>query len=471
MALKLSIENMTSLPDGGPLSITVSEKRGIDIGRNAFLDWTLPDPSRFISGKHCEVRYQGGEFLLYDVSTNGTFLNGAQRRMQSPHRLRTGDRLLIGEYVVAVAVDVAQPDEDEARSAGGAAEYWASDTDAAPPIDPRQLRAPPDRRAIHSDFLEQAMGSPDLYDVRGKAPANPFASPEPAQMPAPESADAFDWAPLTPKAAPVVEPPPQAPMPRRAAAPAPGSSVWGDDSPAERSVEPAPAPVQMPVATPLTVPNQPEPVAPAAVVREQPAPPRERDGGEDFVGIFAQAAGLSPEALAHLDGTRLAQLSGQIMRSVVMEMMQLLSARSEARRLARNPNQTFISAADNNPLKFSPSPEEAMAILFGPRTRSYLDAQQAIAQGFADIKSHQVLTYAAMQAAMRRLAAELDPAEIEKTLPAPGGLGDLLGSHKSRLWDFYSTRWQAKTEHLDDGLVDVFMLYFGDCYAKAAEGG
>ena len=159
------------------------------------------------------------------------------------------------------------------------------------------------------------------------------------------------------------------------------------------------------------------------------------------------------------------------MRSVVMEMMQLLSARSEARRLARNPNQTFISAADNNPLKFSPSPEEAMAILFGPRTRSYLDAQQAIAQGFADIKSHQVLTYAAMQAAMRRLAAELDPAEIEKTLPAPGGLGDLLGSHKSRLWDFYSTRWQAKTEHLDDGLVDVFMLYFGDCYAKAAEGG
>ena len=103
--------------------------------------------------------------------------------------------------------------------------------------------------------------------------------------------------------------------------------------------------------------------------------------------------------------------------------------------------------------------------------RSYLDAQQAIAQGFADIKSHQVLTYAAMQAAMRRLAAELDPAEIEKTLPAPGGLGDLLGSHKSRLWDFYSTRWQAKTEHLDDGLVDVFMLYFGDCYAKATEGG
>ena len=45
MTLRLSIENMDRLPDGGPLRVEV-KGRGLDIGRDAHLDWTLPDPSR-----------------------------------------------------------------------------------------------------------------------------------------------------------------------------------------------------------------------------------------------------------------------------------------------------------------------------------------------------------------------------------------------------------------------------------------
>src|SRR5438445_617649 len=61
MALTLRIENEAKLPDGGPVSITVTGRRSIDIGRDTHLDWTLPDPSRHISGKHCEVRYREGD--------------------------------------------------------------------------------------------------------------------------------------------------------------------------------------------------------------------------------------------------------------------------------------------------------------------------------------------------------------------------------------------------------------------------
>ncbi len=32
--------------------MTVTGRRGLDIGRDAHLDWTLPDPTRFISAKH-----------------------------------------------------------------------------------------------------------------------------------------------------------------------------------------------------------------------------------------------------------------------------------------------------------------------------------------------------------------------------------------------------------------------------------
>src|SRR6187455_330456 len=105
MALTLTIENEASLPDGGPLSVTVQGTRGIDIGRDQYLDWTLPDPSRFISGKHCEVRWHDGAYWLHDISTNGTFLHGDAGRLKAPHKLRDGDRFLIGHYVIAATVE------------------------------------------------------------------------------------------------------------------------------------------------------------------------------------------------------------------------------------------------------------------------------------------------------------------------------------------------------------------------------
>jgi len=101
MALRFHIENETNLPDGGPVSFTVTGKRIVDIGRDRHLDWTLPDPARLISGKHCEVHYRDGGYWLHDVSTNGTFLNGADQRMRGPHRLRSGDRFVVVEREIA----------------------------------------------------------------------------------------------------------------------------------------------------------------------------------------------------------------------------------------------------------------------------------------------------------------------------------------------------------------------------------
>ncbi len=65
-----------------------------------YLDWTLPDPARFISGKHCEIRWHDGAHWLHDVSTNGTFIYGANGRMKAPHKLRDGDRFLVGHYII-----------------------------------------------------------------------------------------------------------------------------------------------------------------------------------------------------------------------------------------------------------------------------------------------------------------------------------------------------------------------------------
>lgn len=474
MRLTLAIENFQNLPDGGPLSVTVSGQRGIDIGRDQYLDWTLPDPSRQISGKHCEVRVQNGEYFLYDISTNGTFLNGQPHRMQSPYRLRTGDRLSIGQYLIAVTVETAagvEPPQPFVHRPATYEELWNPDGAVAPPISPKELMPPAFNRPVHGDWLEQAASV---------LPPVPSAAAIDPSLPQQRIADRdVDWAPVVPKAAPPVEAPPPIPRPRHTPAPE-KSTPWLAEPPApvEAPHEPLAAPTP-----PVASTRPPSPFAPAS---EEAGPALEPSASHaapqpsmapasdasvvEFLRRVALAAGMAPEVLTQQNSAELAEKLGAVLRLMVGEMKQLLDARSEAKRLARNPNQTMIQALGNNPLKFSPSVEDALRVMFGPPSRSYLDAQRAFAEGFANLKMHHVRTYAAMQQAVRMIAEDLDPAAIEAALTGDSGLASMIGSRKARLWEAYVARWQAKTQRHDDGLVDVFMLYFADCYDRADSG-
>jgi len=159
----------------------------------------------------------------------------------------------------------------------------------------------------------------------------------------------------------------------------------------------------------------------------------------------------------------MAELMGQLIRVVVEGMMQLLNARQQAKRLARSSSHTMVEAFNNNPLKFSPTAEDALRILFGPTTRSYLDPYSALTQGFDDLKSHQVRTYAAMQHALIAFIQELDPATIERE-SGESGIAGLVGSRKARLWDSYVARWQAKAGREGNGLIEAFMRGFAKSY-------
>jgi type VI secretion system protein ImpI len=162
----------------------------------------------------------------------------------------------------------------------------------------------------------------------------------------------------------------------------------------------------------------------------------------------------------------LAEQLGELMRLIAENMKQLLEARQMAKRLSRSSNQTMVQALDNNPLKFAPSSEDALRIMFGPPTRSYLDASRAFAQSFDDLKGHQLRTFSAMQHALRLMLGEFDPNVIENTAAADRGLAGMVGSRKARLWDIYVARWQARTHGRADGMLNAFMDYFADCYDR-----
>src|SRR5262245_48399348 len=188
MTISLRIENLDALPDGGPLTYRAS-LRGFEIGRE-HRDWTLPDPNMFISGRHCEVRYEKDGYWIYDVSRNGTFLNGASQRVRSPHQLADGDRLKIGHYLISVSIDAggeaeegeASPFQSPARTSDN---IWDTGDPAPPPISRRELMPPQRRGQRSADFAERHL---DLPPVISGNPFEDFAKPEerpPAQQPDP----------------------------------------------------------------------------------------------------------------------------------------------------------------------------------------------------------------------------------------------------------------------------------------------
>ncbi|MEK9281863.1 MULTISPECIES: type VI secretion system-associated FHA domain protein TagH [unclassified Bradyrhizobium] len=452
MVLRFHIENEPNLPDGGPVSFTVTGRRSVDIGRDRHLDWTLPDPARMISGKHCEVHFRDGGYWLHDVSTNGTFLNGADQRLRGPHRLRDGDRLTIGHYIIAVFLE----DEAGARAPNHEAqlqaplvqqhanygELWAADRDVPPPIDPQQLKKPREAaRPINPEFLDWAASvpAPVVDPVRRSSSMPPYQ---------PSVQDDMSWA-AGPVAAPKaqVERPPAMPSPRR-------PSVWTDDEPAAGKPPPSPSPPQAEMLRPAQAADEGPDTAMSA-------------GGTEFARLVARAAGLPDNFFARKTDAELAEQLGIILRMTVDNLMALLQARTQAKQLTRSTSQTTVQAIENNPLKFSPTSEEAMRILFGPPTRSYLDAQRAFAQGFSDLKSHQLKTYMAMQHAVHELIAGIDPTLMARELELQRGASSWLGTNKSKLWDEFLTRWKAHLGRDNSAPIDTFMLHFSDYYDRA----
>jgi type VI secretion system protein len=82
-------------------------EQGGTIGRSLQNDWILPDPDRFISGRHATIDYKGGIYYLVDTSTNGIYINGDCEPIGkgNPRRLFNGDTLRLGDFEMTVSIE------------------------------------------------------------------------------------------------------------------------------------------------------------------------------------------------------------------------------------------------------------------------------------------------------------------------------------------------------------------------------
>src|SRR6202167_5738620 len=106
MALRLRVvsEHASRL---GEQATKVFGVHGGTLGRATDNEGILPDPERYLSGKHARIDFRAGTYVLVDTSSNGTYVNGAQVPLGKYHdyQLRDGDYVRLGEYELLVSID------------------------------------------------------------------------------------------------------------------------------------------------------------------------------------------------------------------------------------------------------------------------------------------------------------------------------------------------------------------------------
>lgn len=171
------------------------------IGRDPTNAWAIADRSLAISAHHCEIVKTPDGPALRDLSTNGTFVNGATSRLAGEHLLRNGDRFVMGPYEIVVVGPpmpgrpAPPPPAVEARTPAPAGGF---DTAVQRGGDPAAMLAAGGRgeRIGLTEILRAALPSADtgvdLTRIRVAPP--PFS----AEVPAPARAEV----PPPPRAAP-----------------------------------------------------------------------------------------------------------------------------------------------------------------------------------------------------------------------------------------------------------------------------
>jgi type VI secretion system protein len=383
---------------------------GGTIGRSTDNDWILPDPERYLSGKHARIDFRAGSYVLVDTSSNGTYVNGAQVPLGKYHDylLKDGDYVRLGEIELLVSIDQSNdfPPEESAivaydgHAASSAVKKSTAD-DLGADLDLSQLLEP-------SDLLGDSGVRP--RDAYGQAlPSRP-------------------------------EPPSQPPLEPEADA---GGTPWHmmtrplkvEALKADRAVPPTPARPQNPVLY---------------------------DGDFDVgLAAFCRGAGIDPGAITTETRGAALQLAGQLLRESVLGLMDLNQGRNEFR------NRFRMSAPANegpeSPLNFSRGVDEALVrLLTTLSTRA--GSVEAIRQNFRELKAQNTATLVATRAAFEEFLGRVNPAELEERFERGTKRGVFGSQSRAKYWDLYAEMFAGLVQRPADGFPHLFTETFAKAY-------
>ena len=460
MALKLRVisDHYKAL---GKRSSQLFGVTGGRIGRSQDNDWVLPDPDRYVSSHHAKVAFRTGKWVLEDTSTNGTFINGSDTpaSIEGPYTLQDGDRLRLGDYEILGSIDERNDFPSDATG---------------------QLPTPPRVKNGSSKIASAPQDLGEELDITDLLTADSFLLNDPPKAKsAPEPFPLNDSMEVDPRA--ILKSAPAAMLGglslldgstgdtgERAVAQTKKSDDWQMQTrPYDRKTLAALTPTALatkPAAKPQAVPT----LTSAAPQREPERMRRASDHVDSGVEAFCRGAGIDPTSLNADAQAALLTLAGQLVRETALGLMETLKARADLKSKLRL-NQTMIQPAENNPLKFSASVDEAVLKLLDPHGNRYLGPIEAIRDSFADLRNHHTSLMSAMQAGMDEFMNRIEPGELQERFDRGLKRGSLLGAtNKMKYWDMYVEFYQALNQRNEQGMPALFAEELARTYAEKA---
>jgi type VI secretion system protein len=188
-----------------------------------------------------------------------------------------------------------------------------------------------------------------------------------------------------------------------------------------------------------------------------------------MLAAFCAGAGLDPHLLAHEDPLDLMRSMGRLCREMTGGLRDVLSARASIKSEYRV-EQTMIGSINNNPLKFSPDADQALAALLGRPRPGYVGGPEAVRDGFDDLKAHELALLSGMQTAVAALLREFDPAQLTRRLERKSLLQNLVpGARRAKYWDAYENHYKQIVAEVADDVRGTFGRAFAKAYEAASK--
>jgi len=415
MTLRLSVVSEHGIRLGQN-STKVFGVHGGTIGRATDNAWILPDPDRYLSGKHVRVDFRSGSYVLVDTSSNGTYVNGAQVPLGKYHDyvLKDGDYLRLGEYELLVSIDKSNdfpPDESAIVAYDGQAASSAVKKSTA-----NDLGADLDL----SSLLEPSDQLPADSGVRPRNAYGQSISGEREHVQSPESSGT-PWHMMT--------------RPFKVEGKAEAAAAAGLRPPLPQTPAPAPA------------------VGGALF-----------EGDYDLgLATFCRGAGVDPRGITPEARSQALQLAGQILREAVLGLMDLNQSRNEFR------NRFRMSAPQpgdgpESPLNFSKGVDEALVRLLNT-TSTRMSSVEAIRDNYRELKAQNAAALAASRAAFEEFLARVDPKELEERFDRAAKKSVFGTQNKARYWELYAEMFVGLSQRSADGFPHVYT----EAFTKAFE--
>jgi type VI secretion system protein len=418
MTLRLSVVSEHGIRLGQQ-STKVFGVHGGTIGRSTDNAWILPDPDRYLSGKHIRIDFRAGSYVLVDTSSNGTYVNGSQVPLGKYHDyvLKDGDYLRLGEYELLVTIDKSNdfpPDEAaivayDGQAGASAAVKKSTANDLGADLDLSSLLEPSDSVA-HGVPARNAYGQPVGAPRETARPAEP-------------------------------------------AAPAEGGTPWHMMT----------RPLKVDAKTDAAAMAAAAGLRPQAAAPSPPAGPALYDGDFDLgLATFCRGAGIDPRHITSGARDGALQLAGQLLREAVLGLMDLNQSRNEFRNRFRMPPPPPNEGPDS-PLDFSHGVDEALVrLLTTSSTRS--GSVDALRDNFKELKAQNGASLAASRAAFEEFIGRVDPKELEERFERSTKRGVFGQQNKSKYWELYAEMFAGLTQRPPDGFPHVYTEAFAKAY-------